>query len=118
MAVARGSQRQLPGSRSAGLWLSVALGLVLVAIHAAGRLLWDVSSGSDLSRAFGWAAAALLLAVSALGVRKRAMSLASRLRAGRSRVWLAVHLYGGSIFLLMVLLHSDFGWPRGWVEFF
>ena len=42
------------------------LGLLLVAAYVAGKLLWDVSSGSPLSLGFGWAAAVLLLAVSAL----------------------------------------------------
>lgn len=94
---------------------AIAVSVALVGLYLSGRLFWDASSGSGLSLAFGWAAAALLLAVSALGVRKRALALASRLGAGRSELWLAVHLYGGSIFLLLVFLHSDFGWPHGWV---
>lgn len=114
MALARGGQRGLSAYKQVGPGLSIALSVLLVATYAAGRLFWDVSSGSNLSLAFGWAAAALLLAVSALAVRKRAMRLASRLRAGRSRLWLSVHLYGGSIFLLLVFLHSDFGLPHGW----
>lgn len=115
MTLARGSQLELSPSRSGGLWLSIGLSVLLVAIYTAGKLFWEVSSGSDLSLGFGWGAAALLLAVSALAVRKRTMSMASRLRAGHSRAWLSVHLYGGSIFLLLVLVHSDFGMPHGWV---
>ena len=114
MAVAHRSQERLAASKPTGLWLSIGLSALVVATYGAGKLVWDVSSGSDLSLAFGWAAAALLLAVSALGVRKRALSLASRFRAGRSSLWLSVHLYGGSIFLLLVFLHSDLGLPHGW----
>lgn len=115
MAVVLGGSRPVSAWRSTGLWVSIGLSVLLVATYAVGRLIWDVSSGSDLSLAFGWVAAALLLAVSALGVRKRSMSLASRFRAGRSRIWLSLHLYGGSVFLLLVLLHSEFGLPHGWV---
>lgn len=103
-----------PASKRTGLWLAVALSIALIAIYVAGRLVWNTGSGSELSLAFGWAAVVLLFAVSALGVRKRALSLASRLRAGRSSLWLSVHLYGGSIFLLLVFLHSDLGLPHGW----
>ncbi len=92
MAVMPASRLGSSASKSAGLWLAIILFVLLIAIYAAGKLFWDVSSGSVLSLAFGWAAAALLLAVSALGLRKRAMSLASRLRAGSSHAWLSVHL--------------------------
>ena len=113
-AVGRSSRSTKARGRR-GLGLSVAIAIALVGLYAAGAWKWGTASGSGLSLAFGWAAAALLLAVSALGLRKRALGLASRLGAGRSRLWLAVHLYGGSIFLLLVFLHSDFGWPHGWV---
>jgi len=114
MAVADRGPESLAASKPKGLWLSIGCSALVVAIYGIGKLFWEVSSGSNLSLAFGWAAAALLLAVSALGVRKRALRLASRLRAGRSSLWLSVHLYGGSIFLLLVFLHSDLGLPHGW----
>ena len=112
MAHARAWRPASSGTRTGGLWLAVAV--ILIAVYAAGRLVWDTGSGSYLSLAFGWAALALLAAVSALGVRKRALGLASRLRAGRSRAWLSLHLHGGSVFLLLVVLHTDLSRPHGW----
>ena len=113
MAVIRSGPTGRKGRR--WLWGTVALGLALVVAYAAGAVLWDISPSTNLGMAFGWGAAALLLAVSALSARKRAMALASRLGAGRSQLWLSVHMYGGGLFLLLMLLHSDFSLPEGWV---
>lgn len=112
---ARSSAQAARGGARGRLALSVGIAAALGALYVAGDRLWGTGGGETLRLAFGWAAVAMLFAVSALGVRKRALALASRLGAGSSNFWLAVHLYGGSLFLFLVLLHSDFGWPRGWV---
>ena len=76
MAHARAWRPASAATRTGGLWLAVAV--ILIAVYAAGRLVWDTGSGSYLSLAFGWAAGTLLAAVSALGVRKRALGLGER----------------------------------------
>ena len=41
------------------------------------------------------------------------MRLSPRLRLGSSRTWLYGHIYGGTLFLLMVLMHTGFRLPTG-----
>lgn len=106
--------RAKPERRRGGAW-TLLLAVVAVGLYVAGVVFWDAAPGSRLSLGFGWAAAALLVAVSALSWRKRAMSFASRRGLGRSHLWLALHMHGGALFLLLMLLHSGFGWPDGWV---
>lgn len=88
----------------------VALGLFAVNVGIA-----EVRSESTWGLSYGIAAAVLLVAVLALGVRRRTMRLSSRLGLGTARSWLYFHLYGGALFLLLVLMHSEFRLPSGWV---
>ncbi|MFQ5524780.1 MAG: hypothetical protein ACE5GX_00830 [Thermoanaerobaculia bacterium] len=110
-----GSGLSVPGAPLGGVWGFVLLCLAVVSAYAAGTIWWDAAPGGTLSLIFGWSAAALLLLVTALSARKRAMSFFSRLGLGRSRLWLVLHVYGGALFLLLVLVHSGFGMPEGWV---
>ena len=43
------------------------------------------------------------------GLRRRTMKLAP----GKSRIWLQCHIYGGGLFLMLVLMHSGFRQPTG-----
>jgi hypothetical protein len=49
-----------------------------------------------------------MLAVGALGARRRTMSRG----LGRAQDWAQFHVYGGALFLLLVLMHGGFRWPR------
>ncbi len=69
--------------------------------------------GSLPGMAFGIAATVLFMAAALYSLRRRAMGLATRWHLGRTRSWLYVHVYGGGMFLLLVLLHSAFRWPSG-----
>lgn len=105
--------------RKAGLerrhWLFAAAVLACAAAWLANVLLGEVRPGSSWALGYGAAALVLLLVAAGYGFRRRAMKLASRTRAGSSSSWLAVHVYGGGVFLLLVLLHSGFRLPSGWV---
>lgn len=96
-------------------WLFAAALLACAFAWVANVLFGEVRPGSDWAIGFGVAALALLVVAAAYGLRRRAMKVASRRGAGRSSSWLAVHVYGGGIFLLLVLMHSGFGLPSGWV---
>ena len=103
--------------RRTSLWL-LGLGLATTAALAAfwaSRLWGEVRAGSALGLGYGTAAAALLVGVAALGVRRRTMRLSTRLGLGRSRTWLDVHIFGGALFLLLMFMHSGFRLPTGWV---
>ncbi|MCZ6508134.1 MAG: hypothetical protein O7A04_08845 [Acidobacteria bacterium] len=92
----------------------VAIALCLAA-YAANIATSEVRSSGAWGLSYGIAATVLLLAVSGLGVRRRTMRLSSKLRLGTARSWLYFHLYGGTLFLLLMLMHSEFRLPSGWV---
>lgn len=96
------------------LGFAVAAGICLLAL-AVNRLFFELRPGNVPGLVYGSAAALLLLAVALYGARRRLMSLASRRRAGRARSWLHFHVYGGLLFLLLVLMHSGFRYPEGWI---
>ncbi len=112
------------GSRNAGAraaahqaarwrWAFVATASACGLIFATDVALLEVHPGSTLGMAYGIAATVLMIGVALFGARRRAMRLASRRSLGRSRAWLAFHLYGGALFLLLVLMHSGFRLPVG-----
>jgi len=56
-----------------------------------------------------------MVGVGAWGARRRAISAASRWRLGASRTWILFHLYAGSLFVLVMVMHMAFRWPVGLV---
>ncbi len=88
----------------------------LVAIAAAMAVnltLGELTPRGPWGLAYGWAAAALAVASALLGARRRTLGLAARRRLGGSRAWLLFHVWGGSFFLLLMLLHTGFRVPQG-----
>jgi hypothetical protein len=94
-------------------------GLFLIAVAACGvafaanAYLSEVRAGNRWSLGYGIAAALLMVLAAAYGIRRRMMPTASRFRFGRAAPWLAVHLWGGGLFLLLLLMHSAFRLPSG-----
>jgi hypothetical protein len=86
-----------------------------VAAYATQVLLYEVRPGNPFAIGYGIAALALLLVAAAYGVRRRAMRPATRGKLGSAAAWLRLHVYGAWLFLLLVLMHSGFNWPQGWV---
>ena len=70
-----------------------------------------VSPGNAWGLTYGTIAALLMGGAALYGVRRRK----PRLHAGRSHTWVQFHVYGGTIFLLLVLMHSGFQVPSGGV---
>lgn len=93
----------------------IAATLLCLAVYAANRLLGDVRSGNVWGLSYGAGAAVLLLVAAVYGVRRRTMRLSTRVGAGPARTWLPIHTFTGTLFLLLVLMHSGFGLPEGWV---
>lgn len=57
---------------------------------------------------YGTLAILLLVAAALLSVRRRTV----RWGLGRTQTWVQAHVYGGTLFLLLVLMHAGFEWPR------
>ena len=111
MALSTGAERR----RLERLWLRafvVALG-VCALLFVLNVVFGEVHSGNAWGLSFGVAAALLMLGAALFGVRRRTMRFSSRLGLLSSRTWLLFHIYGGLLFLLLVLMHSGFGLPRG-----
>ncbi len=90
----------------------VGVGLCL-ALLGANVTLDELRSGNAWSLGYGGAAAALLVATSIYGARRRLPRVTSKLGLGRAQSWLRFHLAAGGLFLLLVLMHSGFSWPTG-----
>ncbi len=107
----------LPTAPRISRWLLALTGatLLCLAVFAANGLVGDVRSGNAWGLSYGAAALVLLLISAAYGVRRRTMRLATRFGAGAARIWLPLHTFTGALFLLLVLMHSGFGLPDGWV---
>lgn len=96
-----------------GAWIptaTVAIGVTAAAVWVIARLRGMAAPGSTTGTVFGILAAVALAVVMAYAVR-RAMPAVRSL--GRTRLYLQVHVYVGLLFLLLMLLHTGFGIPRG-----
>jgi hypothetical protein len=83
-------------------------GLCAVALVANG--VWSEIDASNLwGMTYGSVAAVLMLGAGLLGGRRRTM----RAGFGTARSWQRFHLYGGTLFLILVLMHAAFQYPRG-----
>jgi hypothetical protein len=89
-----------------------------VVAYVAARFAGGVTPGNVWGLSFGTAAMVLMVGVGAWGVRRRAMSTASRWHLGSSRTWILFHLYAGSLFVLVMAMHMAFHWPVGLVTSF
>ena len=86
--------------------LSAVVYLVNVAVS-------EVSIGNAWSLAYGIGAAVVMLGTALFSARRRTMRVSTRLGLGRTRSWLHFHIYGGILFLLLMLMHTGFHLPTG-----
>lgn len=108
----RTAARRAPASTLWG-WGFAAVALACLALFAVNVALFDVHPGSVLGMSYGIAAALFMVGAALYGVRRRTVRFASRRGLGSARGWLYFHLYGGGLFVLLVLMHSGFRLPVG-----
>lgn len=82
--------------------------LATLAVAAVDAALGGLHPGSVPGLFYGGLASALMLAAALLAGRRRSL----RWSLGRVQTWVQVHVYGGTLFLLLVLMHAGFAWPR------
>lgn len=96
------------------LAFALALGLCALALGA-NVWLGELDPAGVWGTAYGVAALVLALAAAGYGLRRRAAGTAARWGVGRVRWWLDFHLWGGLLFAVLMLMHSAFRLPSGWV---
>ncbi|MEE8523486.1 MAG: hypothetical protein V3T72_06105 [Thermoanaerobaculia bacterium] len=94
-------------------WAWALIAVACLVLYLLGFFWWEVRPGTVLGMSYGIAAVALLLGTALYGMRRRMMSVVSRWRLGSAAGWLRFHLYGGGLFLLLVLMHTGFRLPTG-----
>jgi hypothetical protein len=95
-------------------WLKVfvLLSVVFIVGYIALWLFDEVTPGNFWGLTFGTIATVLFFAVGLYGVRRRTMNMSSKLKFGTANTWLQIHLYGGALFLLLMLMHTTFSLPQ------
>lgn len=87
-------------------------------VYALNAFWGEVNPRTTWGWGYGIAAAVLFVAAMAFALRRRLM----RFRPGRTFHYLQLHLYGGTLFLLLVFMHTGFEMPEGvltwWLWFF
>ncbi|MDZ4698175.1 MAG: hypothetical protein SH809_00600 [Rhodothermales bacterium] len=83
---------------------------VCVAVYGANALWGRFDPGNAWGMGYGIAASVLLVALSLYGLRRRVVRVA---RLQRAWFYLQFHVYGGVLFLLLVLMHTHFSVPDG-----
>ena len=109
-------EKQKKTSRAAGPWRNFGIGALLcLAVYAGGSFVETPRPSSWWGLSYGIAAAVLVIATALYGLRRRMPGLAARFKLGRAQVWLDFHLWGGGLFLVLMLMHSAFQLPTGLV---
>jgi hypothetical protein len=62
---------------------------------------------------YGIGAAVLMTGAALYGVRRRMAGMSARKGLGKSHTWLQFHVYGSTLFLLLVFMHTGFKLPTG-----
>ena len=106
----RERRQQVAARWHRGAQIAAALCLAVLLLNVA---LSTLSPSSPWGLSYGVAATVLMIGAALLGLRRRTMHLATRWKLGSSRAWLLFHIYGGALFLLLVLMHSAFRVPTG-----
>ena len=102
---------------SPAVWRTAGIAGLAIAGWVAARFYWGpLQSGNVVGLVFGALATALLILAALYGARRRAMAKVSRWRLGDARSWLRVHLQGGTLFLVAMVLHAGPTWPAGWLS--
>lgn len=92
-------------------WLKAFLAAAALTMAVGLIQLWtsEFRSGNNWGVAYGITAAVLLASVSAYSIRRRSPGRGP----ASARHWLQFHIFGGGLFLLMVLMHTAFRLPHG-----
>jgi len=83
--------------------------LVCIVTFVANLLIAEINSGNWWGITYGTVATLLMLGDVLYAVRRRFLEY----NLGKSKTWVQFHLYGGTLFAILVLMHSGFRLPVG-----
>lgn len=92
------------------LLIASLVAVAAVVLYAGASVAGNVDSGSSIGIGFGIGAVGALVLVMAYSIRR---ALPAVRGLGRTRGYLQMHVWGGSLFLLLMLLHSNLRLPAG-----
>ena len=72
-------------------------------------LVSEVNAGNWWGLTYGTLATALMLGAAFYGIRRRKLNT----DIGKSQTWVQFHIYGGTVFMLLVFMHGGFHLPSG-----
>ncbi|MCG3121381.1 MAG: hypothetical protein ALAOOOJD_04446 [bacterium] len=106
---------------SAARWFIVAV-IICSAAFLLNTIIAEVRPANIWGLTYGTLAAILMVGAALLGARRRMTKLALRSGMGKAQTWLQFHLYGGTLCLLLIFMHTGFRQPHGlltwWLWFF
>lgn len=91
----------------------IAATVVCLLTYLLNVLIAEVDAGTWWGLSYGTLATALLVGAALYGVRRRKLNY----NVGRSLSWVQFHMYGGTLFMLLVFMHSGFQIPKGTMNF-
>ncbi len=96
-------------------WLHAFLLATLLAcvIYVLNRIFSDVLPGNVWGLSYGAGALILMVGAALYGFRRRMVRLSAEYKLGRSFTWVQFHVYGGTLFLLLLFMHTGFQLPSG-----
>ncbi len=86
--------------------LSVVICLLAYGINA---FFFEINAGNWWGLTYGILASLLMVGAAFYGIRRRKPGL----NIGKSQTWVLFHIYGGTMFMLLVFMHSGFHFPAG-----
>lgn len=100
--------------QSPGWFVAFVCATVLaLSVYAINVFVSEVRAGNVWGLSYGAGATVLLTGAALYGVRRRMVKTAATRGLGRSFTWVQFHVYGGALFLLLVLMHTGFRLPNG-----
>jgi len=94
-------------------WTFIVASIACVAAYVANLIFSEVNPGNVWGLTYGSIATILMVGAALYGLRRRTMKISTKLGLGRAQSWVQYHIYGGTIFLLLVFMHSGFSLPSG-----
>ncbi|NIR49099.1 hypothetical protein GWO43_11605 [candidate division KSB1 bacterium] len=94
-------------------WTFVIASGICLLVFIANLFFADIHPGTIWGLGYGIAATVLMLGVALFGVRRRIVRFTKKFGAGRAQNWVQFHVYAGTLFLLLMFMHTGFQLPTG-----